>query len=80
VKRCVTYLYKKIQRKRSTNNKPDYREKERYRREKDAIHKRREEEKPKQKGVKWRRKKSERSYYRRLNTCGRLYKKAACDK
>jgi hypothetical protein len=41
-----------MQRKRSINNKPDYREKERYKREKNIIHKKREERKPKQKEVK----------------------------
>jgi hypothetical protein len=49
VRRCVAYLYKKIQRKRSTGNKPDHREKERYKREKNIIYKGREEGKPKQK-------------------------------
>jgi hypothetical protein len=33
-----------------------------------------------QRKVKWKRKKSECNYYRRLNVCGRLYKKLACDK
>jgi hypothetical protein len=37
-----------MQRKRSTGNRPDHRGKERYKREKDAIHKRREEGKLKQ--------------------------------
>jgi hypothetical protein len=41
-----------MQRRRSTSSRPDYREKEKYRREKDTIHKGREEEKPKQRGGK----------------------------
>jgi hypothetical protein len=41
------YLYKKIQRRRSTGSKPDYKGKERYKREKNIIHKRRKEGKPK---------------------------------
>jgi hypothetical protein len=42
------YLYKKIRRKRSTSSELDYRGKERYREEKDTIHKRREKGKPEQ--------------------------------
>jgi hypothetical protein len=42
------YLYKKMQRRRSTSSGPDHRGKERYRGEKDIIHKKREEEKPEQ--------------------------------
>jgi hypothetical protein len=45
VRRYVAYLYKKMRKRRSTGNRPDYRRKERYRREKDIIHKRREERK-----------------------------------
>jgi hypothetical protein len=41
-----------MRKRKSTSNKPDYREKEKYRRKKDAIHKRREERKPKQRKVK----------------------------
>jgi hypothetical protein len=41
-----------MQRKRSTNSKPDHREKERYREKKNTIHKKREKEKPEQRGVK----------------------------
>jgi hypothetical protein len=43
------YLYKKIQRRRSTDSRLDYREKEKYKKKKDVIHKRKEEEKPEQK-------------------------------
>jgi hypothetical protein len=39
-----------MRRRRSTNSKPDHRGKKRYKREKDTIHKRKEEEKPKQRG------------------------------
>jgi hypothetical protein len=39
-------------RRRSTSSGPDHRGKERYKEEKNIIHKRREEKKPKQKGVK----------------------------
>jgi hypothetical protein len=41
-----------MRKRRSTNNKPDHREKERYKGKKDAIYKGREEGKPKQKGGK----------------------------
>jgi hypothetical protein len=44
------YLYKKIQRKRSTSNKPDHRKKKKYKREKDVIHKEKKEKKLKQRG------------------------------
>jgi hypothetical protein len=37
-----------MQRRRSTGSKPDHREKERYKEEKDIIHKEKKEEKPKQ--------------------------------
>jgi hypothetical protein len=46
------YLYKEIQRRRSTGNKPDYREKERYKKKKNVIYKKREKRKPKQRKVK----------------------------
>jgi hypothetical protein len=46
------YLYKKIQRKRSINNKLDHKEKERYKEEKNAIHKRKKKKKPEQRKVK----------------------------
>jgi hypothetical protein len=46
------YLYKKIQRRKSTGSKLDHRGKKRYREEKDIIHKRREERKPAQREVK----------------------------
>jgi hypothetical protein len=39
------YLYKKIQRKRSINNKPDHRGKKRYKKEKNVIYKRKKEKK-----------------------------------
>jgi hypothetical protein len=39
------YLYKEIQRRRSTGSRPDHREKERYKEKKDIIHKEREERK-----------------------------------
>jgi hypothetical protein len=42
------YLYKKIQRRRSTGSKPDHREKKRYREKKDIIHKEKKERKPEQ--------------------------------
>jgi hypothetical protein len=41
-----------MRRRRSTDNKLDHRGKERYRGEKDTIHKRKEERKPEQRGVK----------------------------
>jgi hypothetical protein len=37
-----------MRRRRSTDNKPDYRGKERYKKKKDVIHKRKKEEKPEQ--------------------------------
>jgi hypothetical protein len=37
-----------MRRRKSTNSKPDHKEKERYKREKNIIHKRREERKPEQ--------------------------------
>jgi hypothetical protein len=46
------YLYKKMQRKRSTGSRLDYRGKERYKREKNTMYKRKEEGKLKQRGVK----------------------------
>jgi hypothetical protein len=39
-----------MQRRRSTGSKPDHKEKERYRGEKDVIYKRREKRKPEQRG------------------------------
>jgi hypothetical protein len=41
-----------MRKKRSIGSKPDHRGKERYKREKNVIHKRREEKKPEQRGVK----------------------------
>jgi hypothetical protein len=41
-----------MQKRRSTGNRPDHREKERYREEKNIIHKEKEKEKLKQKEVK----------------------------
>jgi hypothetical protein len=41
-----------MQRKRNTNNKPDYKGKERYKKEKNTIYKKKEEKKPKQREVK----------------------------
>jgi hypothetical protein len=41
-----------MQRKKSISNRLDYRRKEKYKEEKDVIHKRKEEKKPKQRGVK----------------------------
>jgi hypothetical protein len=41
-----------MRRKRSTNNRPDHKEKERYKKEKDVIYKKREEKKPEQREVK----------------------------
>jgi hypothetical protein len=41
-----------MRRRRSTNNKLDYRGKEKYKRKKDTIYKKREERKPEQRGVK----------------------------
>jgi hypothetical protein len=52
VRRYITYLYKKIQKKRNINNKPDHKEKERYKKKKDIIYKKKKERKPEQKGVK----------------------------
>jgi hypothetical protein len=46
------YLYKKMQRRRSTGSGLDHKGKEKYKKEKDVIYKEREERKPKQKGVK----------------------------
>jgi hypothetical protein len=48
VRRCVAYLYKKIQRRRSTNNKLNYKGKKRYKRKKNIIYKKRKERKLKQ--------------------------------
>jgi hypothetical protein len=42
------YLYKEIQKRRSTGSRLDHKGKERYKKEKDIIHKRKEKEKPKQ--------------------------------
>jgi hypothetical protein len=50
VRRCIAYLYKKIQRRRSTGSRLDHKGKERYKEEKNMIHKRREEGKPEQRG------------------------------
>jgi hypothetical protein len=69
-----------MRRRRSTSSGLDHRGKERYRREKDVIHKEREEGKPAQREVKWRRKKSEHSCYGRPNVYRRLCKKPACDR
>jgi hypothetical protein len=52
VKKCVAYLYKKIQRKRSTSSELDYRGKKRYREKKDIIYKGKKERKLVQKEVK----------------------------
>jgi hypothetical protein len=41
-----------MRRRRSTNSKLDYKGKEKYKRKKDMIHKRREKEKPEQRGDK----------------------------
>jgi hypothetical protein len=41
-----------MQKRKSTSNKPDYRGKKRYRREKNVIHKKKKEEKLKQRKVK----------------------------
>jgi hypothetical protein len=41
-----------MRRRRSTSSRPDHRGKERYKEEKDVIHKRKKEEKPKQREVK----------------------------
>jgi hypothetical protein len=46
------YLYKEMRRRRSTGSRLDHRRKEKYRREKDVIHKGKEEGKPEQRGVK----------------------------
>jgi hypothetical protein len=41
-----------MQKKRSTNSELDHRGKERYRKEKDVIHKKKKEKKPEQREVK----------------------------
>jgi hypothetical protein len=69
-----------MRRRRSIGSGPDHGGKERYKGEKDAMHKRREERKPEQREVESRRKKSERSRHGRPNTCGRSYKKPARDR
>jgi hypothetical protein len=52
VRKYIIYLYKKIQRRKSTGSKPDHKGKERYKEKKDVIYKERKEEKLKQKKVK----------------------------
>jgi hypothetical protein len=69
-----------MQKRRSTGSGPDHREKERYKGEKDVIHKKREERKLKQREGKWRKEKSEHSCYKRLNVYKRSYKKLARNK